>query len=887
MQGELGIEPASYSSFSFRKEWKWLLLLGVLIFLGNFSLLFGRTYHNPFAFGGDFYLLVNVGFRIIGEMLRDGYFPLWDPSQASGEGGIGIPLIGASYPLSIFCTSLGHPLGIIIYYLIHFELMGIFSYLAFRRLGIRPASSLLISGWNAMSGYTVYIGSIPSVIAPLPWFFLIIYILARTDMFYQRYFLALLGGFIMMALSGEVEQVVYAGYFGGVFLILYWYLSGQRNFSRVLVLIFFGLLLALVFSSYLLFPVLNYLSRTVRLGKPSYEAYLHSQEFFQFLKTGFFGLFSRKFIGLYYSFLSVGFALVGAVWGRKNPGFRASFYLFLILLALLIFPEIGLGKLVYHIPVYSRFIRHYKLGFLLQFILLLWAGFGLDWFFSALQNQGKRKKALALGLVLVFLSWAFSGFNYLLLGLILLMIFLYLFPGLRFKAVLIASLILALDCFPYLWHPPYSFFPLDFPRPNPRYLEIAKESPGRYRLQVFYPCFFTAFWSPEEELPIHICGYKGEGEGFDSWISFPLTDYAEFLNLIIPDLKSLTQERGLLFNYNLPFKCLDYINPENRHLINMLGLRWLFLKRFSLKESDLRQIIYDPDYFFNLRRKNPFGEYKFKEIKKEGKILPVLESAFSTKFKYRKEFSPGDYLSFQIASSGAPSWFLILDSERRLIFSRQIKGESGEYNLALKPASFWEFVLFNPSGKPSFWLDPKILNPAKTIKYREGDEVKIYENIEALPRALVVHQARYFSNKTALKDFMRDNKKFIPSRMVLLYAQPGGEESFPVSKEEKLELKSYQRERIEIEARLDSPGWLVWASTYFPGWKARVNGREERVLKANLAFQGLKLNPGLNQIILFFQPMDFAVGLWVSLGSLFFWFGLVGLRWFQRIRSSS
>jgi len=172
MQGELGIEPAFYSS------------------LGNFSLLFGRTYHNPFAFGGDFYLLVNVGFRIIGEMLRDGYFPLWDPSQASGEGGIGIPLIGASYPLSIFCTSLGHPLGIIIYYLIHFELMGIFSYLAFRRLGIRPASSLLISGWNAMSGYTVYIGSIPSVIAPLPWFFLIIYILARTDMFYQRYFLA-------------------------------------------------------------------------------------------------------------------------------------------------------------------------------------------------------------------------------------------------------------------------------------------------------------------------------------------------------------------------------------------------------------------------------------------------------------------------------------------------------------------------------------------------------------------------------------------------------------------------------------------------------------------------------------------------------------------------
>jgi len=887
MQGERGIEPASYSSFSFRKEWKWLLLLGLLIFLGNFPLLFGRTYQDLQAFIGDFYVAVDYAFRIIGECFHNGYFPLWDPSMSSGKGGLALPVAGLSYPLSMFCSSLGFLRGIVIFYFLHFELMGIFSYLAFRRLGVDPASSLLISGWNALSGYTVYVSAIPGVIAPLPWFFLVIYLLARTEGLPWRVFLALISAFMMMVLSGEVEGVVYCGYFGGIFLILYWYFSGQKNFSRILIVIFLSLIIAGVFSSYYFFPSLNYLSRTVRLGKPSYQAYLESQEFFQFMKIGFFGLFSRKFIGLYYSFLAVGFALIGAVRRRENPSFRASFYLLLILLALLVFPEIGLGKIVYHIPIYSRFIRHYKLGFLFQFIFLLWAGFGLDWFFSALQNQEKRKKALALALVLVFLSWAFSGFNYLLLGLILLVIFLYLFPKLSFKTFLIAGLILALDCFPYLWHPPYPFFHLDYPKLLPQYLEKARESLGKYRLQVFYPCLSISFWERDEELPIHICGYPWGGEGFDSWLSFPLKDYAEFLSLIIPDLKNLTKTRGMIFNYNLPFKCLDYITSENRHLLNMVGLRWLFLKRFSLRESDLRQIIYDPDYFLNPKRKKPFGRYKVKVIEEKGKTVPVLASRFSARFRYEK-IDLGDYLSFRISSPKAPSWFMIFGSNKKLLFARKVKGKSPQFIIPLKSSRFLDFVLLNPSGKFSGWLDPEISNPQKTIKYRGGDEIKIYENPEALPRAWLVHQARYFPNKAELKNFMKDHKKFIPSQMVLLFGQKSSEEIFPSqTKAEKIQIKSYKRERIELEAELNSPGWLVWASTYFPGWKAKVNGREEQVLKANLAFQGLKLNPGENQVILFFQPMDFAVGLWVSLGSLFFWLGLVGLRWFQRILSSS
>ena len=124
-------------------------------------------------------------------------------------------------------------------------------------------------------------------------------------------------------------------------------------------------------------------------------------------------------------------------------------------------------------------------------------------------------------------------------------------------------------------------------------------------MQVFYPWIKMSFLSEKLLIPIEVQGDVDGAEGINCWMSYPPRFYAQFLFILNPEIKK--SARGMIYNFHIPFKCRDFINPSNRHLVDMTGLRWLFTERFSLKESDQRSIIYDPDYFLNLSRPQAFG----------------------------------------------------------------------------------------------------------------------------------------------------------------------------------------------------------------------------------------------------------------------------------------
>jgi len=61
---------------------------------------------------------------------------------------------------------------------------------------------------------------------------------------------------------------------------------------------------------------------------------------------------------------------------------------------------------------------------------------------------------------------------------------------------------------------------------------------------------------------------------------------------------------------------------------------------------------------------------------------------------------------------------------------------------------------------------------------------------------------------------------------------------------------------------------LVLADSYYPGWKAYVNGREEKILRANLFFRAVPLSAGHHTVEFRYEPRSFAVGLAISLTTL-------------------
>ncbi|MFQ5885757.1 MAG: YfhO family protein, partial [Anaerolineae bacterium] len=154
-----------------------------------------------------------------------------------------------------------------------------------------------------------------------------------------------------------------------------------------------------------------------------------------------------------------------------------------------------------------------------------------------------------------------------------------------------------------------------------------------------------------------------------------------------------------------------------------------------------------------------------------------------------------------------------------------------------------------------------VVSPAYRLVH-SGD-VKIYENMENLPRAFVVHRARISENALeAMKE-----EAFDPGREVILSQGPGGhlEEG---KAQDRVSMVSYQPERVEVQAHLGAPGYLVLTDAYYPGWKALVDGRTAKIERADYYFRAVYLEEGEHTIEFVYAPLSFKVGVAISLASL-------------------
>jgi len=80
----------------------------------------------------------------------------------------------------------------------------------------------------------------------------------------------------------------------------------------------------------------------------------------------------------------------------------------------------------------------------------------------------------------------------------------------------------------------------------------------------------------------------------------------------------------------------------------------------------------------------------------------------------------------------------------------------------------------------------------------------------------------------------------------------------------------------------ENPGWLVISQARYPGWKARIDGEEVPLLRANFAFNALALPRGESEIEFSYEPLSLRIGLALSAASALL--GLLLLRRYGRAR---
>lgn len=162
--------------------------------------------------------------------------------------------------------------------------------------------------------------------------------------------------------------------------------------------------------------------------------------------------------------------------------------------------------------------------------------------------------------------------------------------------------------------------------------------------------------------------------------------------------------------------------------------------------------------------------------------------------------------------------------------------------------------------------------PVTLGNYRQihSGDVKIYENLDVLPRAFAVSEVVWQPDVAASIVAMQADA-FDPRDTAVIIQADGPQHLLPelVGAETAVEISHYEPGKIIVQVETDQPAFLVLTEAYYPGWQARVDGLEREIYRTDGYFQGILVESGDREIVFTFVPNSFVYGRWLTLLGLF------------------
>ena len=175
---------------------------------------------------------------------------------------------------------------------------------------------------------------------------------------------------------------------------------------------------------------------------------------------------------------------------------------------------------------------------------------------------------------------------------------------------------------------------------------------------------------------------------------------------------------------------------------------------------------------------------------------------------------------------------------------------------------------------------PLILSTDGRYRRVHSGDVKIYEVLDALPRAYAVHRTKIVPEDEAAIAAMAD-PAFDPAHAAILAAGIEMDERPPAPPQ--VTVTAYRPQEIVLQAALHAPGYLVLGDTWYPGWRATVDGERAAIERANLHFRAVYLDEGTHTVRFAYRPTSVWLGLAISVLALL-GVVLLGLRRLVRPR---
>ncbi|MBK8985130.1 MAG: YfhO family protein [Chloroflexi bacterium] len=879
--------------------WPWLAILALVLLFFN-----QMAFSNLILARGDVFLYFYPYWATAADALQHGRIPFWNPHLFMGAPLLANSQVGFFYPLNWpVWWLLPTPYAVSASILLHVVIAGWGAYLAGRRaLGLGKLASGLTAVLFALGGYfTAQVEHVNQVqgLAWLPWFLVALAhgpVRDWRDGLKRALHLGVL--FALQLLAGHSQTAFISGIAVGVWTLTIgdlrlatddWRLT-IGDFSRRLLPLFGAVGLALLLAGIQLLPTLELTGLSARQGGLPVNEVLSFSWHPLLLGRSLLPAYGQSLFSEYVAFLPITalvLAVIGAWQWRNRPGVLAA----LALTAVGLFLALGLFNPLYwllaRLPgfdlfrVPARWLALYALG------AALLAGVGLEsvirqpYAAARMPLRVPRSAFLVIFLLLAWnlaagflsrimpigpeapferpspLTWVlWSAELALLIGLLRWRRGEWAQWGLAAAAVLF--LFLASRSLPYNHlTTPEAFFDLrppaarliaddrfrisDFGAPPDRLLSLSAiffdpgdlgEIESIYADQLSAAALYDYVVAIKQKeiiapnLPL-VYGLASV-DGFDGGV-LPLRRYSELMRLILPDGQMTTDGRLREHLTAVPqARWLDLFN--GRYLItDKTGDEWRALDELGLA------------VFFDRQHPTtaPFSIAYLPNFPADTLVL----------------LSSGD-LGAVLVDNGRPADLLFQAGDLSLW---ALPG--GAAQIAFAPgAGNWQILAATLADGRSGTFMPLTLGDYRLI--HSGD-VKIYENLNALPRAFLLANWQWQPDETAVFSAMQA-PDFDPRQTAVLLGE-GTDQAGLAALPGSATIESYAAERVQIRVDAAQESLLLLTDADYPGWRVTVDGRPAAIIVANGLFRGVFVPAGAHEVLFTFVSSSFVNGRLISL----------------------
>lgn len=189
-------------------------------------------------------------------------------------------------------------------------------------------------------------------------------------------------------------------------------------------------------------------------------------------------------------------------------------------------------------------------------------------------------------------------------------------------------------------------------------------------------------------------------------------------------------------------------------------------------------------------------------------------------------------------------------------------------NLHLLDYLSTRYIVDNPWENFFTRTDPALKSKYQRV-FRARDGYSVIRNQGAMPRVSLVARAELSLPGEPLLKRLADET--FPADGTVLVEDPKDVIDAPSARAGDARLVQYSAQRAEIDLSAALPGMLIFTDTFYPGWRATVDGQPAKIAQVNYLFRGVKVPVGEHVVRFEYRPARFYVGLAISL------LGLVGV----------